>query len=124
MRRMKAIVISLGVLAIGIVLTAPGSSFAQTANQNKKEPSKPTVVEQGKGRQASAGKEVVIGYLESRDRVVTLLRGSKGTVYTVKTKDGKTLAMKINEKDFQAQYPALYDQIKHGVAGNDATLRR
>jgi hypothetical protein len=121
---MKTIVISISVLAICIVLTMPDSSLAQTANQNKKEPSKSKVVEQEQGRQAPAGKDVVIGYLESRDRVVTLFRGAKGTVCTVKTKDGKTLATKINEKDLQAQYPALYDQIKYGVAGNDATLRR
>jgi hypothetical protein len=101
----------------------PHSFLAQTPNRKPDERDKTKVVDQGKGQQSPAAKDVVLGYLESRDRIVTLLRGTKGTIYTIKTKDGKTLATKLQEKDFQAQYPQLYDQIKYGVAGNDATLR-
>ncbi len=69
-------------------------------------------------------KDNVIGYLHTRDRIVTIVRGPNGIVYTIKTKTGKTLATKIREKDLQAKYPDVYRQVKDGLAGNDATLRR
>jgi len=65
----------------------------------------------------------VIGYMQSRDRIVTISTGPKGTVYTIKNKDGKALAENISEKDLQEKYPSVYSQVKYGLVGNDATLR-
>ena len=79
--------------------------------------------DQKKGRQAASTEQAVIGHLQSRNRIVTVTRGPKGVFYTIKTKDGKTLATKLGEKDLQAKYPDVYYQIKSGVAANDATLR-
>lgn len=69
-------------------------------------------------------KDNVIGYLHTRDKIVTIVREPNGTVYTIKTKSGKTLATRIREEDLQAKYPDVYRQVKDGRAGNDATLRR
>ncbi|MHB8524430.1 MAG: hypothetical protein ACYDH9_27240 [Limisphaerales bacterium] len=55
----------------------------------------------------------VIGYLETRDRVITIQAGSK---YTVKTKAGKVLAENISVDKLQAAYPDLYKLVNTGVA--------
>ena len=64
----------------------------------------------------------VIGYLEKRDRIITIKSGPKGTVYTVATKDGKVLHDNLTVEQLKAQVPDLHDLIKTGVAG-DARLR-
>ncbi len=124
MKRMKAALIFLGVIAVCGAFMMAESSCAQTGNPKPNEPAKPTVDQQKKGPQASTKKDGVIGYLESRDKIVTIFKGPNGAVYTIKTKDGKTLDTKLSEKNLQAKYPTLYNQVKHGLAGNDATLRQ
>ncbi len=119
MKATKTAFLSPGILAICFTMLMAALSFAQIAG----DPARSAAKKPEQTPQASAGKDVVIGYLESRNRTVTILRSSQGTVYTVKTKDGKTLAKKLKDKDLQAKYPDLYDQIKNGLAGNDATLR-
>lgn len=92
-----------------IVGSEPARSEEQ--NQNKKDSK---IQAQG----------VVIGYIESRDRIVTIARGPKGSVYTVKSKDGKVLDAKLSDKEFETKYPDIHKQIKEGLAGNDASLRK
>jgi hypothetical protein len=118
MKRMKAVAIPLSVFAVIVALMMTYRSVAQSGSQKSNEPPKSQVTEQNKGQK----KDVVIGYLHTRDRVVTISKDSKGAVYTVKDKNGKTLHAKLNEKDFEAKYPELYDQVKNGLAGNDATI--
>ena len=65
----------------------------------------------------------VIGYLEKRDRVITVKSSSKGTVYSVATKDGKILFENISADRLKAQAPEIHDLIKTGVAA-DARLTR
>lgn len=65
----------------------------------------------------------VIGYLEKRDRVITIKSGSKGTVYSVATKDGKVLHENLSAEQLKAQAPELHDLVKTGVAG-DARTRK
>jgi hypothetical protein len=65
----------------------------------------------------------VIGYLEKRDRVITIKSGSKGTVYSVASKDGKVLHDNLSAEQLKAQSPELHDLIKTGVAG-DARARK
>jgi len=69
--------------------------------------------------QASPQKAVVIGHLQMRDKVVTISKGEKGAIYTVKTKDGKLLDENLSEKNFQAKYPSLYDRLQDGRAGEN-----
>ena len=123
MKGIKAGSISLGVFALCVALTVPYKSFAQSGDQKGSEPTKSQLVEPDKGQKAPSGKDV-IGYLHTRDKVVTISAGSKGKVYTVKDKNGKTLAAGLSERDFEAKYPALHGQIKNGLAGNDASLQR
>jgi hypothetical protein len=63
----------------------------------------------------------VIGYLEKRDRVITIKSSSHGTVYSVAGKDGKVLFENVSAEQLKAQAPELHDMIKTGVAG-DARL--
>ncbi|MHB8519992.1 MAG: hypothetical protein ACYDH9_04470 [Limisphaerales bacterium] len=55
----------------------------------------------------------VIGYLETRDRVITIQAGSK---YTIKSKGGKVLAEDIPLDKLQAGYPDLYKLLNTGIA--------
>ena len=64
----------------------------------------------------------VIGYLEKRDRVVTIKSGPNGTVYSVATKGGKVIHENLSAEQLKAQAPDVHDLIKTGVAG-DATVR-
>jgi hypothetical protein len=98
------------------------SDTAPAQDQKNTGSPKTSNVEKKTGQSASDGAPV-IGHLESRDRTITITKGPKGPLYTVKTKDGKIIAKKIDEKNLQAKYPDVYHQIKSGVAGNDAALR-
>jgi hypothetical protein len=118
MKPMKAVFISSSILAVCLALVFAGGSFTQVNSQTTAPSGEKKAVEK-----ASPEKDVVIGHLQSRDKIVTISKGQKGTVYTVKGKDGKTLNANLSEKDFEAKYPTLYEQVKYGLAGNDATLR-
>jgi hypothetical protein len=118
MKRIKIASISLSILAGCIALMMANGSFAQDESQKSNEPAKSQVV-----AQTQSEKDVVLGYLHTRDKIITIMRGSEGSAFTVKTSDGRILDSKLNEKSFQAKYPTLSNQIKYGLAGNDATLR-
>ena len=107
--------------AVFAFFTVAEAALAQ--NQKDSEKSKTNAAVQGKNGQSAPSGAPVIGHLESRDRIITITKGPKGPLYTVKTKDGKIIAKKIDEKNLQAKYPDIYHQIKSGVAANDATLR-
>ena len=63
----------------------------------------------------------VIGYLEKRDRVITIKAGPHGPIYCVATKEGKVLHQNLSAEQLKAQAPELHDLIKSGVA-NDARM--
>jgi hypothetical protein len=65
----------------------------------------------------------VIGYLEKRDRVITIKSGPKGAVYTVATKSGKVLFENVTAEQLRAQAPEIHQLIKTGVASGDARVR-
>ncbi len=62
---------------------------------------------------AKATSPPLIGYLETKDRVITVVGGSK---YTVKTKTGKVLAENIGLDKLQARFPDLYKLVDGSVA--------
>jgi hypothetical protein len=64
----------------------------------------------------------VIGYLEKRDRVITIKSSPQGTIYSIATKDGKILHENLSAEQLKAQAPELYEMIKTGTAG-DASKR-
>jgi hypothetical protein len=54
-----------------------------------------------------AGEEpAALGHLETKDRVVTLWAGDTAR-YTVRTKDGTTLAERISLQELSAKFPEL-----------------
>jgi hypothetical protein len=120
---MRRVFLSLSMFAVCVALAMADRSFAQVGNQQSGDPAKAKAGDQKKGQQTTPKGKLVIGHLHFKDKIVTVSRGPKGTLYTITTKDGKTLATKLEEKDLQAQYPDVYHQIKSGVAGNDAALR-
>jgi len=59
----------------------------------------------------------VIGSMQNRDRVVTVKTGPSGIVYSIATKDGKSLYENIPADKLKAEAPALHDFIESGTAG-------
>jgi hypothetical protein len=109
MKLSKGLLIFSGAIAILIGLSIPAGSFARDGNKKS---------------QATDKNFVVIGHLQTRDRVVTIGRGPEGPVYTIKNKKGKVLAENIGEKNLKAKFPSIYSQVKDGFASNDARLQR
>jgi hypothetical protein len=60
----------------------------------------------------------VIGFLEKRDRVITIKSGPRGPVYSVATKDGKVLHENLSAENLKAQAPEIHDLIKTGMAAD------
>jgi hypothetical protein len=118
MRRIKASSACIGLLIVSLILIVAGGVLGQ-----KEEPKKAESTDVQTDKQAPV-KEVNMGYLRTRDKIVMISRGTRGSLYTVKNKDGKVLASKINERAFEEKYPVLFHQVKYGLAGNDATLRK
>ena len=63
----------------------------------------------------------VVGYIETRDRTITIKAGPKGRVYSVKSHDGKVLCENLSVEQARAQAPELADFIKSAVAGDSTT---
>jgi len=59
----------------------------------------------------------VIGYLEKRDRTITIKAGPKGPLYSVKTADGKVLCENLSKEQLSAQAPELGEFLKNAIAG-------
>jgi hypothetical protein len=116
MKSIKVVLLSPSAFVLCLVLITECKLIAQSSDSVKTR-----AVEMK--QQAPSGEAIVIGYLQTRDRIVTISRDSEGAVYTVKKKNGKTLAAGLREKDFQVKFPVLHDQVKNGLAGNDASLR-
>ena len=57
----------------------------------------------------------VIGYIEKQGKVITIKAGPKGTLYSVKTTDGKVLSENLSAEQLRAQAPELHDFIKKAV---------
>jgi len=60
----------------------------------------------------------IIGYIEKRDRTITIKSGPKETIYSVKTADGKLLCNNLTLAQLRAQSPELHEFVKTAVAGN------
>ena len=63
----------------------------------------------------------VIGYLEKRDRVITIKASEKGPVYSVATKEGKVLFENVSAEQLKAQAPEIHDLIKNAYATDAST---
>jgi hypothetical protein len=63
----------------------------------------------------------VIGYVQKRDRVITIKSGPKGVVYSVATTDGKILFENLTAQQLQARAPELHEFFKGSLAGDAAS---
>ncbi len=57
----------------------------------------------------------VICYVEKQDRTITVKAGPKGTVYSVKTRDGKAICENVSLEQLRAQAPELHDFIRSAI---------
>jgi hypothetical protein len=99
-------------------LATIGRSFAQTGGEKSHASADFQSAEQNKTEKDKS----IAGFLHTRDKIITIRHGADGPLYTIKTKNGKTLATNIGEKDLQAKYPDIYRNVKEGRAANDARL--
>ena len=60
----------------------------------------------------------IIGHIEKRDRTITIKSGPKGTIYSVKSADGKVICSNVTLEQLRAQSPELHEFVKTAVAGN------
>jgi hypothetical protein len=67
---------------------------------------------------AAASDFPIIGYIEKRDRTITIKSGPKETIYSVKSADGKFLCNNLTLEQLRAQSPELHEFVKTAVAGN------
>ena len=77
---------------------------------------------QQSGLSAKTPANPVIGHLKMRDKLITIRTGSVGPLYTVKSEDGKVLAVDLDSAELSARFPELKDVVERGFAdwaGND-----
>lgn len=63
------------------------------------------------------GRPPVIGHLEMRNEVVTIMSGYGGPVYTITAEDGGILAEQLSEQEMKAISPRIYRLLKSSYAG-------
>src|SRR5215471_16036916 len=113
---MKSCVIA-GLLVVLLGLTSVAQDKTQGASSPKPaaepktsaEPKSPVV---STNKAAARETYTVIGYLEKRDRVITIKSGPKGAIYTVATKSGKVLFENVTAEQLRAQAPEIHQLIK------------
>ena len=59
----------------------------------------------------------VIGTLAFRNHTITIKTSSAGPIYSVQTKDGKWIARDVEEAEFQAKHPTVYEGLRSTHAG-------
>lgn len=64
----------------------------------------------------------IIGQLRTKDKVLIIRSAADGQIYTVKSKEGDTIAVDLNALELDAKFPELKEVVKKGLAG-DASLR-
>ena len=111
----SCLVASLLVVLAGLTGVAQEKTQRESAPKTSTEP-KASVVSTNK----TSARETytVIGYLEKRDRVITIKSGPKGAVYSVATKSGKVLLENVTAEQLRAQAPEIHQLIKTGYAGD------
>jgi hypothetical protein len=60
----------------------------------------------------------IIGHIEKQDRTITIKAGPTGTIYSVKSANGKVLCNNVTLEQLRAQSPELHEFVKTAVAGN------
>ena len=75
------------------------------------------------GPSAETSDNPVIGHLQTRNKLITIRTGADGPLYSVKSKEGKILAVDLPATELSARFPELKKVVERGFAGDDASLR-
>ena len=113
----KQLVVSLGLL--GCATLALADVMQSTA---PKAASTPAATASNTGAINAEEAYPVIGNLEKRNCVITIKSSTRGTIYSIATKDGKILHENVSAEQLKAKAPELYQAIKTGLA-NDARVQ-
>ena len=111
------------VMSVIILVGLTGLTFSQEKSRQNST-SKPVAVKAPGSVPGSTNLNTadypIIGYIEKRDRTITIKAGPKSSVYTVKNADGKILFENLSADQLRAQAPDLQEFIKTAVAGDPA----
>jgi hypothetical protein len=102
-------------VVLALFLTSTGC--LQTAVRPKTEPASAVTLQQ-------QGDRPVIVHLATRDKVITIMSGADGPVFTVKTKDGEVLGEGLSEEALYAKFPGIEKVVNDSYAGQDRSSGR
>ena len=127
MRKSQTVLFT-GLIFLGLAGIALSQDKSVTTATRKPHEQKPAKDVSSSSPTSRPGDYPVIGYLEKQDRTITIKSGPKGTLYSVKTADAKTLLENVSLEQVRAQAPELHEFLKTAVAGNptakvDASVR-
>jgi len=71
------------------------------------------------GPESSDDSPPIIVYLQTRDRIVTVMAGPEGHLYTVRTKEGRVLGWQLREQELRARAPYIHHVLKTSYAEDD-----
>jgi hypothetical protein len=57
-----------------------------------------------------------IGQLKTKDKLITIRTGHDGPLYSVKSNDGKVLAVDITSSELSAEFPELKEVVERSLA--------
>lgn len=112
-------------LGVVVLVAVAGLALSQDKSPQSTRPKLTTTNETQTAAPAKSIKAAddfpVIGYLEKRDRTITIKAGPKGPLYSVKTADGKVLCENLSGDRLRAQAPEVAEFLKTAVAGAGGT---
>ncbi len=120
MKTTQMLVLS-GVVLVGVVGLALSEEKSAPAAGHKLTSPRETPAAASAATPKAIADYPVIGYIEKRDRTITIKAGPKGPVYSVKTADGKVLCENLSADQLRAQAPELHEFLKTAVAGAPGT---
>jgi len=121
--------INLKLLFACAILVVGTSSLLSQEKSSPTTPAKQTPSPKAKSAatNASVSDFPIIGYIEKRDRTITIKSGAKETIYSVKAADGKVLCNNLTLEQLRAQSPELHefvnaDEIARGLSPFDPDI--
>jgi len=64
----------------------------------------------------------VIGYVQTRDKVIVVHAGPDSPLYTVRSMNGNALAVGLSAAELSARFPELKDMVGRAIAIGDLSL--
>ena len=58
----------------------------------------------------------VIVHLQTRNAIVTVMAGSEGRLYTIRTREGRVLGQHLSERELQVRVPDIHLLMKQSYA--------